>query len=194
MVLGLNGMQLEKDVKEYARFVAVHNSGIRVGREWAEEHRIFLNARRDWEGRKHASKAAHEAFSQKQSDWDSFDDAGDRKEDSTEQAPPPFTEAAPVAPAAPTYPTHYWDQITKDVDRSLWKQCPDEAVRNSNREKLHRMICAVLILVKDDEGKELHYFQGYHDLAAVCLLTCGEEIGYSVLKRLSKSYLRYALL
>lgn len=192
LVLGINGVQLEKDVREYTKFVVTHNDAVRTEHEWTEAHRAYLVTLRAWEGRKHASKAAHEEFEKQRTSWDSFDDAGDRADEST--APPAFTEPAPIAPASPQYPTHYWDQITKDVDRSLWKQCPDETDRNSKRAMLHRMISAVLIMVKDDEGKPLHYFQGYHDLAGVCLLTCGEQIGYSVLKRLSTTYLRYVIL
>ena len=185
---------MANDVRAYAKFIEVHNSGVRAEREWGNSHRAYLASTREWDARRLASKQAHEAFEKIQPNWDSFDEAGDRKEDEEEEkkiAPPPFTEPAPKTLDPPVYPTHYWDQITKDVDRSLWKQCPDETDRNSKRVMLHRMICAVLILAKDDEDKELHYFQGYHDLAAVCLLTCGEQIGFSILKQLSKTYLRY---
>lgn len=179
-MLGIDGIQLGKDVREYTTFVVAHNDAVRMEHEWAEAHRVYLASLRAWEARKLASKVAHEDFAKKSASWD------------TVEAPPAFTEPAPIAPAHPEYPTNYWDQITKDVDRSLWKQCPDEADRNEKRAMLHRMISAVLIKVKDDEGKQLHYFQGYHDLAGVCLLTCGEQIGYSVLKRLSTTFLRYA--
>lgn len=109
------------------------------------------------------------------------------------RTPPNFVyeEAPPDNPPMPTYPTQYWDQITKDIERSLWKQIEhDIPLREKKRDELHRLICAVICTVRDDENKPLHYFQGYHDIASVLLLACGEEIAFSILKRLSTSYLR----
>ena len=37
---------------------------------------------------------------------------------------------------------------------------------------------------------ELHYYQGYHDVAITFLLVVGEEMGYHIMERLSISHLR----
>lgn len=84
----------------------------------------------------------------------------------------------------------YFDQIKKDIDRSLWKYC-DENNLMEMRDKLELLVVSIFINVKDEEGKSLHYYQGYHEIASVIILTCDEYEGYSILKKLSLYYLRY---
>lgn len=84
----------------------------------------------------------------------------------------------------------YYDQIIKDIDRSMWKFC-DENNLMEMRDKLELLIVSVLINTIDEEGKSLHYYQGYHEIASVIVLTCDEYAGYSILKKISLFYLRY---
>ena len=40
--------------------------------------------------------------------------------------------------------------------------------------------------------RELHYYQGYHDVATVLLMCSGDtKVAFGMLQRLSQSYLRY---
>lgn len=191
LLLGLDTAQLKNDAKEYHKFCVTHDAALKMAEDFQRVHSKYLADRRAWESRKAEAKKAIDDFNAQADDWDALDEHGDRIEkEKTEEPPAPFTEREPVAPESPDFPTSYWDQISKDVDRSLWRQVSEEGERNRRRSQLHRMICAVLTQVRDDEGRELHYFQGYHDIAAVCLLTCDETIGYAILKRLSKTYLR----
>jgi len=77
-----------------------------------------------------------------------------------------------------------WEQIKRDVDRSLWQVVTNDTERLTKRMELNRIINAVLC-----QERSLHYYQGYHDIAAVFLLTCGERIAYALLRRLSVSYI-----
>lgn len=98
------------------------------------------------------------------------------------------------------------DQVQKDVDRSMWRwgTCEHEyqvrpasppwvvlltvlQERIAYREQLTVQMNAVLTL-----HPELHYYQGYHDVATV-LLMCTEDtkMAFGMLRRLSLSHLRY---
>eukprot|EP00011_Vannellida_sp_DIVA3-517-6-12_P013307 CAMPEP_0114605786 /NCGR_PEP_ID=MMETSP0168-20121206/1232_1 /TAXON_ID=95228 ORGANISM="Vannella sp., Strain DIVA3 517/6/12" /NCGR_SAMPLE_ID=MMETSP0168 /ASSEMBLY_ACC=CAM_ASM_000044 /LENGTH=603 /DNA_ID=CAMNT_0001816643 /DNA_START=15 /DNA_END=1828 /DNA_ORIENTATION=+ len=81
------------------------------------------------------------------------------------------------------------DQVEKDVERSMWRwgTCEHEYHdRIAYRERLTVEMNAVLCL-----HRELHYYQGYHDIATV-LLMCTEDtrLAFGMLRRLSLSYLR----
>jgi hypothetical protein len=58
-----------------------------------------------------------------------------------------------------------WDQVQKDVERSLWRFTQDPDLRQAQRVELSRLINAVLV-----RNPSLHYFQGFHDVASVFLL------------------------
>eukprot|EP00760_Papus_ankaliazontas_P000394 PhM_4_TR10064/c0_g1_i1/m.88497/K20372/TBC1D20, GYP8; TBC1 domain family member 20 len=73
-----------------------------------------------------------------------------------------------------------------DVVRSLWRLVPmTQTVRDQRREELRRVM--VLSLKMDDT---LCYYQGFHEIAAVLLLTCGEVVAGMVLQSLCRCYLR----
>jgi hypothetical protein len=56
------------------------------------------------------------------------------------------------------------------------------------RTRLDHLINAVL-----DNHPDLHYFQGFHDIASVIMLVCGVEDGlaYAILERISVTYIRF---
>lgn len=170
-------------------FTARHNIGKRMVAEYETSKQGYLDDRRAYETRKTDFIAL-----QKQKDLENSKTElveGIEFSAISVEEKLVFNEQPPNPPATPQYPTSYWEQITKDTDRSLWKQVAAEEERLVKRDQLHRIISAVLCTTCDNEGKVLHYFQGYHDIAAVCLLTCGEAVGYSILRRLSQTYLRF---
>eukprot|EP01126_Amoeba_proteus_P032849 TRINITY_DN3206_c0_g2_i5.p1 TRINITY_DN3206_c0_g2~~TRINITY_DN3206_c0_g2_i5.p1 ORF type:complete len:383 (+),score=76.74 TRINITY_DN3206_c0_g2_i5:113-1261(+) len=81
-------------------------------------------------------------------------------------------------------PHNYTEQVAKDVDRSLWKLVPDNE-RMKKRTELSNIINAVLA-----ENPDLHYFQGYHDIASVLLLVCGPRCAYVLLRKISLFFIR----
>ena len=186
-------MDLEEDRKVLQKFTHAHTAGKQLTHNYEVAKQAYLEQKRGYDHRRHEA-LVNATKKQEEDDNETTSEAiHEENKNDCESEPQEFTEVAPEPPALPTFPTSYWDQISKDVDRSLWKQVPDEAERNLKRDQLHRMICAVIYTTRDDEQKPLHYFQGYHDIAAVCLLTCGETLGFSLLKRLSTSYLRYVI-
>lgn len=75
-----------------------------------------------------------------------------------------------------------------DIQRSLWtwtEGWTDEA-RDEKRTALKRIVNASV--GGNKEG--VHYYQGFHDVAAVFLFVCGEALAYRMLSRLAKSHLR----
>jgi hypothetical protein len=93
----------------------------------------------------------------------------------------------PYAPrlAKRTRAAAWMDQVRKDTDRSLWGWVADAGARSSLRTQLTRVIAKVL-----ERDSELHYFQGFHDIAAVMLLVCGERLAYETLCKLTDDRLR----
>lgn len=194
LLLGLSSKDLANDKETYRVFTETHNQGKLLCSTFEHEKQAYLVLKRAWNDRKLEHEALCTSLEHRNLDLSASDTENDEIQENQLLEVVPFLEPAPIPPETPIYPTRFWEQITKDVDRSLWKQVPEESSRNLARDKLHRMICAVLCTAKDDEGKPLHYFQGYHDVAGVFLLTCGEELGFSLLRRLSVTYLRYEMM
>eukprot|EP00808_Paulinella_micropora_P010622 g47207.t1 len=86
----------------------------------------------------------------------------------------------------------YWDQVRKDVPRSMHHYDVTKRYKDSQREvqrrKLQHIIDAVL-----SNNPDLHYIQGYHDVCSVFLLVCGERRAFHLVQTLSKSALRDCL-
>ena len=89
------------------------------------------------------------------------------------------------------------DQMWLDVNRSMHHYVPRLYTRNSTlsncRAALFRMMKRVLINLHVPNGSVPHYYQGFHDVAAVFLLTCGEEFGTRMLERVAANHLAFAL-
>lgn len=81
---------------------------------------------------------------------------------------------------------HYYQQVVLDVKRSLRRFPPSvaEAHRIALQDKLVFMIMRVLM-----KNPELHYYQGYHDICLTILLVLGEEIGFLLVEKLSRTNL-----
>lgn len=71
------------------------------------------------------------------------------------------------------------EQIWKDVERSL------AGDHQHLRPALHQLICACL-----EECPYLHYYQGFHDIAALMLLLLGRDRSLYALSALSRFWLR----
>lgn len=87
----------------------------------------------------------------------------------------------------------YYDQINKDIDRSLFHfditKKYKKAKRSRKRAALHRIIHTIFTLHKD-----LHYIQGYHDVCSVFLLVCDDEKeAYLLCERISLMHIRDSL-
>ncbi|XP_037067963.1 TBC1 domain family member 20-like [Pollicipes pollicipes] len=95
-------------------------------------------------------------------------------------------EAPPLSDAElRDHPYHH--QVLLDVERTLKRFPPgiDDQVRFSMQEGLVRVIVRSLAA-----HPELHYYQGYHDVAITVLLVCGEQLALPVLCHLAAHQLR----
>ena len=83
------------------------------------------------------------------------------------------------------------------------KRLPIQFFRNLKRQQLTDIITAVLVKSTNPDGarskcpldaelpqKKLHYFQGYHDVVSVLLLTLGENLGFYAADSLSRLLIR----
>ena len=75
-----------------------------------------------------------------------------------------------------------YNQVLMDVNRSLKRFPP--GISDEDRPELQDQLTRLIIRVLD-KHPELHYYQGYHDVAITFLLVCGEEMSFHILERLS---------
>eukprot|EP00045_Choanoeca_perplexa_P002933 m.27699 g.27699 ORF g.27699 m.27699 type:complete len:385 (+) comp11775_c0_seq2:189-1343(+) len=85
-------------------------------------------------------------------------------------------------------------QVELDVLRSLWRypeHCPDmeraTVLRNALRQRLSILVNAIFAAYPD-----LHYYQGFHDVVSVCMLTMEHDdaAALEVIKRLVRCHLK----
>ncbi|KAM7444840.1 hypothetical protein ABFA07_006632 [Porites harrisoni] len=81
----------------------------------------------------------------------------------------------------------YWKQVNLDVDRSH-RRFPAE-MRASRRRALQEQLVRVIMRVLC-RNLDLHYYQGYHDVAVTLLLVVGEDVASALLEQLSLYQLR----
>lgn len=82
---------------------------------------------------------------------------------------------------------HECRQVILDVDRS-GKRFPDglsDKEKQNLQDKLTDLILGVLTM-----HKELHYYQGYHDICITFLLVCGEQASLAMVEKVSTHHLR----
>lgn len=86
-----------------------------------------------------------------------------------------------------------WDQVDKDVDRSLWKLIENKHTRDLKRRELATLLHALLSksALVDEPHEQLKYYQGLHDVASVLLLECDNvPLAFALLDRLARTHLR----
>jgi hypothetical protein len=86
-----------------------------------------------------------------------------------------------------------WDQVDKDVDRSLWKLIENKHTRDMKRRELATLLHALLSksALVDEPHEQLKYYQGLHDVASVLLLECDDlPLAFALLDRLARTHLR----
>ncbi|GAB6026888.1 hypothetical protein CHUAL_013533 [Chamberlinius hualienensis] len=78
-------------------------------------------------------------------------------------------------------------QVDLDVQRSLRRFPPDipKERRLALQNQLTNLIIRILI-----KHKDLHYYQGYHDICITFLLVLGEELAFALLEKLSITRLK----
>jgi len=81
----------------------------------------------------------------------------------------------------------WWNQVNLDVNRSHRRFA--HGTRVSRRKVLQKQLTNIIMRVLC-QNEELHYYQGYHDIAVTLLRVVGEELGACLLAQLSKSYIR----
>lgn len=81
----------------------------------------------------------------------------------------------------------YWKQVNLDVDRSH-RRFPAE-MRATRRRILQEQLVRVIMRVLC-QHQDLHYYQGYHDVAVTLLLVVGEDLATALLEQLSLHQLR----
>lgn len=80
-------------------------------------------------------------------------------------------------------------QVKCDIDRSLWNiDCTlpwSESFREKKRNILNNMILTIL-----SKNKNLHYYQGYHDVASIFMLTLEDDsLSLGVIENVSRNFL-----
>lgn len=75
-----------------------------------------------------------------------------------------------------------YNQVLMDVNRSLKRFPP--GISDEDRPELQDQLTRLIIRVLDKHS-ELHYYQGYHDVAITFLLVVGEEMAFHILETLS---------
>ncbi|XP_060099023.1 TBC1 domain family member 20-like [Heteronotia binoei] len=80
-----------------------------------------------------------------------------------------------------------YNQVLLDVRRSSRRFPP--GMRPEQRQVLQEQLMDVILHVLRAHP-ELHYYQGYHDIAVTLLLVSGERMGIALLERLSMLHLR----
>lgn len=81
----------------------------------------------------------------------------------------------------------YWNQVHLDVNRSH-RRFPRN-IRASRRAVMQRQVINVIMRVLC-RNPELHYYQGYHDIAVTLLLVTGEDVATALLEQISLHQLR----
>ncbi|CAH0491726.1 unnamed protein product [Peronospora farinosa] len=81
-------------------------------------------------------------------------------------------------------------QVEKDVERSLWHYDVLQRIKESERRDKRRALTQVILSVLD-ANDELYYFQGYHDIVSVFLLTLGNsKLTLQAVQNVSETYQR----
>ncbi|OWZ24238.1 hypothetical protein PHMEG_000775 [Phytophthora megakarya] len=81
-------------------------------------------------------------------------------------------------------------QVDKDVERSLWHYDVLQGIKESER-RVKRRALTQLILGVLEANRDLFYFQGYHDIVSVFLLTLGNsKTTLQAVQRVSETYQR----
>jgi hypothetical protein len=104
------------------------------------------------------------------------------------------------------YDHEYVDQVDKDVCRSLYKYVTDlerSYLRTKLSHLVNKTLCITLEVQQQQQEKESvtttiqpQYYQGFHELCSVLMLTLGEELSYTLLRYYlipHKRFLRTAL-
>ena len=104
-----------------------------------------------------------------------------------DRADSPPDPAAPLMSGEEVRAHPYHRQVVLDVERTLKRFPPgiEDAVRFGMQESLVTLIVRSLAA-----HPELHYYQGYHDVAITVLLVCGEPLAQEVLCALADRHLR----
>ncbi|KAG6610051.1 TBC1 domain family member 20 [Phytophthora cinnamomi] len=81
-------------------------------------------------------------------------------------------------------------QVEKDVERSMWHYDVLQGLKESERRVKRRALTQIILGVLDSND-ELFYFQGYHDIVSVFLLTLGNSKGaLQAVRNVSETYQR----
>ncbi|XP_026515840.1 TBC1 domain family member 20-like [Terrapene carolina triunguis] len=81
-----------------------------------------------------------------------------------------------------------YTQVQLDVSRST-RRFP-QGMRAEQRQVLQEQLIDLILHILRAHP-ELHYYQGYHDIAVTLLLVVGERMGSALLEKLSTHHLRY---
>ena len=118
----------------------------------------------------------------------------------------PFLRISLMSNVGLLYHHREWDQVQRDIDRSLnnftqgkrtryryeillfCESANNISQRDAKRKELSLIINAALC-----RHQELHYYQGYHDVGTVFLLVAGEKQGFKLLERLSMGHIRFQI-
>ncbi|XP_002736159.2 TBC1 domain family member 20-like [Saccoglossus kowalevskii] len=93
----------------------------------------------------------------------------------------------PPKPDADVTSHRDYHQVVLDVNRSLRRFPP--GMRNDQREVLQEQLINVIVRVLL-RNKQLHYYQGYHDICVTFLLVVGQDLAFALIEKLSTHHLR----
>jgi hypothetical protein len=93
-----------------------------------------------------------------------------------------FVETSVVPSQSEIEANKNYNQVLMDVNRSLKRFPP--GISDEDRPELQDQLTRLIIRVLAAHP-ELHYYQGYHDVAITFLLVVGEEMAFNILEMLS---------
>lgn len=88
----------------------------------------------------------------------------------------------------------YYDQVNKDIARSLFHFDIQKAQKLSTREA-NRKVLAKIVHAIFSSHPGLHYIQGFHDICSVFLVVCGDDdfVAFALCERLALLHIRDSL-
>jgi hypothetical protein len=97
-------------------------------------------------------------------------------------------ESAKALDVRPAHTLSYSEQIQNDINRSLWQFEHVRKWKTDKRERRRRVLSDVIHLTLERHS-ELHYYQGFHDVAAVFVLVCDEaSTAFALTERAALAY------
>jgi hypothetical protein len=86
-------------------------------------------------------------------------------------------------------PHRDYNQVTADVERSLWNTEPMKFWKESFREKRRQVLSEIILAILTKNFPLLHYYQGFHDLVSTIMLIVEDDsLAFAISEYISLHY------